>query len=114
MVFAMSASAFAASADFDPTNQSLIDEHIINQNGTISSTTVDDIKSLVHERNRAILAGDTSRENQFQQALENAGAYKSTTTELAAFSDGAAIALGSSNVTYNTIFCCSQWKNLSS
>lgn len=103
MVFAMSASAFAASADFDPTNQSLTDGYIINQNGTISSTTVDDIKSLVHERNWAILAGDTSRENQFQQALENAGAYKSTTTELAAFSDNAAIALGSPNVTYDTI-----------
>ena len=56
--------------------------HLINADGTTSSTTIDDIDRIIHERNRAFLEGNTSKVNQYQQQLRNAGATPSTLSEI--------------------------------
>lgn len=103
MIFAMSSTVFAT--ELSPENAAQLDGRLIKQNGTISSSTVDDIRELVHERNRAIISGDKIKEDQFQQMIENAGAYQSTPEEIAVLTDNIddANALASNNVTYNTI-----------
>ncbi|MBE7004076.1 MAG: hypothetical protein E7425_07300 [Ruminococcaceae bacterium] len=50
------------------------DGHLINPDGTISPTTIDEIDLIIHERNRAILDGDTEKAEQLQQKLIEAGA----------------------------------------
>lgn len=56
--------------------------HLINADGTTSSTTIDDIDRIIHERDRAFLEGNTSKVNQYQQQLRNAGATPSTLSEI--------------------------------
>ncbi len=64
---------------------SKIDGHLINADGTISSTTIDDVDRIIHERNKAIIAGDKEKVDQCQQQLKDAGAIPSTTEEILAF-----------------------------
>lgn len=79
------------------------DGHLINEDGTISSATIDDIDHILIERNKAILNGDIQLANNLESKLYSLGATESTAQEIAAFTDGSTPMPLASNVTYSTV-----------
>lgn len=110
IAFSLSATSFATSLipeTLNAENIARFDGHLINADGTISSTTIDDIDQIIYERNRAILAGNTTRANLYQQQLRNSGAKPSTSAEIMTFAENldmatSSLLLANSNVSYDT------------
>lgn len=102
-VFSLSATAFAAEQQMTVDKVSYAG-HLINEDGTISSATIDEVDNILLERSKAILNGNIQQADELESELYDLGVSESTPAEISAFADGSSprMLLASSNVTFTT------------
>ena len=85
-------------------DSSLIDGHLIREDNTISSVTIDDVDRIIYERGIAVLRGDAQKVSELEAKLDDLGVRDSYPEEIKALSVDSiqAAELASSSVTFKT------------